>query len=97
MLIGKTPFIGQDEEELFQSIKEKEIFFPVNDLTKNSLFLLKSLLERDPKKRIGSRTSSYGNLRDHPFFSPIDWLKLEMGAIEPTFKPNVVSFFDNAI
>ena len=91
MLQGRTPFIGHDEEDLFLSIKNQEIIYPTNELSTNSILLLKALLEREPRRRLGTKTSLYGDIREHPFFFLIDWLKLEIGAIEPPFKPNVVS------
>ena len=36
-------------------------------------------------------------VRDHPFFSPIDWIKLESREAEPPFKPKVVSWMLHVI
>jgi len=90
MLLGTTPFTGQDEEELFNNIRLQEISFPLKELSYHAALFLKALLERDPKKRLGMKTSLHGEIRDHPFFMPIDWYQLEMGAIDPPFRPKVV-------
>ncbi len=94
MLTGRTPFNGKDEEDLFNSIKHQEIVYPSsNEISFNAENILRALLEREPRKRLGSvKTSPHGCIRQHVFFNTIDWFKLEMGCIEPPFKPNLVSF-----
>jgi len=92
MLTGYSPFHGEDEEELFQAIQHHDVPYP-NSISENSISCVKKLLERDPLKRLGMKTSPYGDIRSHPFFSKIDWRKLENREIEPPFKPKVVSVF----
>lgn len=55
------------------------------------IFVFFQLLERDPEKRLGCIEDRMP-VRSHPFFSPIDWVKLEARESEPPFKPRVVSF-----
>ena len=90
MLTGYSPFHGEDEEELFHAIQHNDIIFPTN-ISEHSVSCLKYLLDRDPIKRLGMKTSPHGLIREHPFFSKIDWNKLENKEIEPPFKPKVVS------
>jgi novel protein kinase C delta type len=92
MLTGYSPFHGDDEEQLFQAIQEFDVMYPDN-LGDSASTCIKMLLERDPIKRLGMRSSPYGDIRAHPFFSKIDWNKLEKCQLEPPFKPKVVSFF----
>lgn len=47
------------------------------------------LLQRDPLCRLGCIETTEP-IRRHPFFSDIDWGKLEAGQIEPPYKPTVV-------
>lgn len=49
------------------------------------------LMERVVEERLGMPTCSKGPIRQHAFFKPIDWVRLENREIEPTFKPKVVS------
>ncbi len=93
MLTGYSPFHGDDEEQLFQAIQEFDVLYPTT-LSDHSANFIKMLLERDPQKRLGMRTSPYGDIRKHPFYSRIDWNKLENRQIEPPFKPKVKSAFD---
>lgn len=41
--------------------------------TENAQSLLKVLLERDPKKRIGYGEEDAAELKRHPFFEEINW------------------------
>ncbi|XP_003384983.1 PREDICTED: protein kinase C delta type-like [Amphimedon queenslandica] len=89
MLTGQSPFSGDSEEELFDSICNCNVPFP-SFLAPSSIDYLKKLLERDPEKRLGCMEDRMP-IRSHPFFSPIDWVKLETRESEPPFKPKVKS------
>ena len=41
--------------------------------TENASSLLKVLLERDPKKRIGYSEEDASEIKKHPFFEEINW------------------------
>uniref|UniRef100_A0A4X1VP62 Protein kinase C n=1 Tax=Sus scrofa TaxID=9823 RepID=A0A4X1VP62_PIG len=85
MLIGQSPFHGDDEDELFESIRVDSPYYP-RWITRESKDILEKLLERDTGKRLGVT----GNIRTHPFFKTINWTLLEKRAVEPPFKPKVV-------
>uniref|UniRef100_H0VJF9 Protein kinase C n=1 Tax=Cavia porcellus TaxID=10141 RepID=H0VJF9_CAVPO len=85
MLIGQSPFHGDDEDELFESIRVDTPHYP-RWITKESKDILEKLFERDPAKRLGMT----GNIRMHPFFKTINWSLLEKRKVEPPFKPKVV-------
>ncbi|KAG7477980.1 hypothetical protein MATL_G00075550 [Megalops atlanticus] len=84
MLIGQSPFHGDDEDRLFESIRMDTPHYP-RWITKESRDLLEKLFERDPTHRLGV----VGNIRTHPFFKPINWTALERREVEPPFKPKV--------
>ncbi|KAM5231101.1 protein kinase C delta type isoform 6-T10 [Hipposideros larvatus] len=86
MLIGQSPFHGDDEDELFESIRVDTPHYP-RWITKESKDILEKLLERDPTKRLGVT----GNIKIHPFFKTINWTLLEKRQVEPPFKPKVKS------
>lgn len=49
------------------------------------------LLEKDASKRIGSLGCNSGDdVMEHPFFSGMDWKRLERKELEPPYKPKVV-------
>ncbi|KAM6169924.1 protein kinase C delta type [Rhynchocyon petersi] len=86
MLIGQSPFHGDDEDELFESIRVDTPHYP-RWITKESKDILEKLFERDPSKRLGVT----GNIRIHPFFKTINWTLLEKREVTPPFKPKVKS------
>ncbi|XP_023699259.1 protein kinase C theta type-like isoform X3 [Paramormyrops kingsleyae] len=86
MLIGQSPFHGRDEEELFQSIRTDDPFYPCW-LPKSAHDILVKLFVREPEKRLGVK----GNIRQHRFFASVDWSALENRQIKPPFQPTVKS------
>uniref|UniRef100_A0A665UE67 Protein kinase C n=1 Tax=Echeneis naucrates TaxID=173247 RepID=A0A665UE67_ECHNA len=86
MLIGQSPFQGDDEDELFESIRSDVPHYP-RWITKEAKSLLEQLFERDPTRRLGV----VGDIRAQPFFKTINWSALEKREVEPPFKPKVKS------
>ncbi|XP_035242779.1 protein kinase C delta type-like isoform X1 [Anguilla anguilla] len=86
MLVGQSPFHGDDEDELFQSIRTDTPRYPIW-LTRESKDLLEKLFVREPNQRLGV----VGNIRIHPFFKSINWPALERREMKPPFKPKVKS------
>ena len=89
MLVGYSPFYGEDEDELYEAIKNDQVTYP-SDMSSAASSFLSQLFEREPAKRLGMKTSPHGDIRQHNFFSQINWLLVENFQIEPPFKPNVV-------
>ncbi|XP_073324636.1 protein kinase C delta type-like isoform X2 [Pagrus major] len=86
MLIGQSPFQGDDEDELFESIRSDTPHYP-RWITKEAKSLLELLFERDPSRRLGV----VGDVRTHAFFKTINWPALEKREVDPPFKPKVKS------
>uniref|UniRef100_A0A4W5QXR9 Protein kinase C n=1 Tax=Hucho hucho TaxID=62062 RepID=A0A4W5QXR9_9TELE len=84
MLIGQSPFHGDDEDELFESIRMDTPHFP-RWITKEAKDLMEKLFERDSTRRLGI----VDNIRVHPFFKTISWPALERREVEPPFRPKV--------
>lgn len=93
MLTGASPFDGEDEEDIFQKILDNQVFFPKN-LSDSSKSLIKMLFEENPAHRLGMTDSIYGDIRNHLFFSSIDWTLLESRKLCPPFIPSVVNLMD---
>ncbi|KAM9758779.1 protein kinase C delta type-like [Menidia menidia] len=86
MLIGQSPFQGDDEDELFESIRSDVPHYP-RWITKESKSLMEQLFEREPTRRLGV----VGDIRAQPFFKTINWSELEKRQVDPPFKPKVKS------
>ena len=54
MLIGDSPFSGDDEDELFASIKEKAITFPAGT-DKKAQDIIMAFLCREAPNRLGTK------------------------------------------
>lgn len=88
MLIGQSPFHGDDEDDLFHSILHDTPRYP-HSLPREASTLLSLLFERTPGERLGMPGSHHGPIRAQPFFRNIDWDKLEARQIAPPFRPKI--------
>jgi len=98
MLYGTTPFRGNTRDVTFSNISNKSITFPPHPrggVSKDCKHLLKSLLHRDPKKRLGA-VGGATDIKDHPFFKGLKWqlMRNETPLIIPELKgPTDLSYF----
>jgi len=51
--------------------------------------LLKKLLESKPARRLGNGPEGTKEIKDHPFFLEIDWIKLYNKELKPPFIPEI--------
>eukprot|EP00731_Ephydatia_muelleri_P029444 Em0020g1088a len=87
MLVGRPPFDGEDDDQLFNSIMEKSVNYP-KSLSEPAKLLLQGFLVKHPARRLGCNPATGGqDIKEHVFFQPIDWAKLEQREIKPPFKP----------
>ncbi|XP_071486841.1 protein kinase C delta type-like isoform X1 [Diadema antillarum] len=84
MLIGQSPFHGEDEDQLFDCILHEAPHYP-RWLSRDAHSCLLQLLERNPDIRLGVKSQ----IRAHPFFRSIDFDRLEKREIPPPFKPKI--------
>lgn len=89
MLSGLPPFSSRKgSKELFKKIMNERIRMP-DGASASACKLLKGLLNRDAGKRLGAARGTMlalggvGALKQQPFFSGLDWGKLELKEIEP--------------
>ncbi|ODQ81811.1 hypothetical protein BABINDRAFT_160049 [Babjeviella inositovora NRRL Y-12698] len=93
MLTGLPPYYDEDNDIMYKKILNDPLRFP-SFVDKDAKDLLTQLLNRDPKKRLGCNGSM--EIRSHPFFKNIDWVKLNNKAYEPPFKPGVHDSMDTS-
>eukprot|EP00485_Elphidium_margaritaceum_P023941 CAMPEP_0202712440 /NCGR_PEP_ID=MMETSP1385-20130828/39944_1 /ASSEMBLY_ACC=CAM_ASM_000861 /TAXON_ID=933848 /ORGANISM="Elphidium margaritaceum" /LENGTH=578 /DNA_ID=CAMNT_0049372477 /DNA_START=91 /DNA_END=1827 /DNA_ORIENTATION=- len=87
MLCGVPPFYSRSRDALFDKILRQKIRFP-NYFSRESIDVIKQLMQRNPKYRLGSRTGA-GEVKLHIFFKGIQWEPLYRCEIEPPFKPRL--------
>jgi len=86
MLVGLPPFYADNIHEMYELILKAPIKYP--DFVPNAARdLLNKLLDRDEFKRLGSGKEDAEEIKKHPFFSNIDWKKLEARQMRPPFIP----------
>uniref|UniRef100_G1RGT7 Serine/threonine-protein kinase N2 n=1 Tax=Nomascus leucogenys TaxID=61853 RepID=G1RGT7_NOMLE len=99
MLVGDYPFRGGDEEKLFDSIVNDEVRYP-RFLSTEAISIMRRLLRRNPKRRLGASKKDAEDVKKHPFFRLIDWSALMDKKVKPPFIPTIrgredVSHFDD--
>ena len=72
MLVGVQPFHNNNHQKLLDNILYKDLRFP-ETLSKNAKDLVTKLLERNPQKRIGSGPNGTDDIKNHKFFTQINW------------------------
>eukprot|EP00049_Salpingoeca_infusionum_P028081 m.36101 g.36101 ORF g.36101 m.36101 type:complete len:738 (+) comp9967_c0_seq1:168-2381(+) len=88
MLVGDSPFEGDDEDELFDQILHHEVQFPAR-ISSEARSFLNGLLTRPVRSRLGCGRNGEQDIKAHPFFAGTDWTKLENRQIDPPYKPPV--------
>ena len=85
LLIGKAPFYGENIAELMENITKGRYCDELKSLPKNARSLIESLIQQDPKKRLGygEHATGYQSIKKHPFFHGVDWNKLEETEMPP--------------
>ncbi|XP_060600124.1 serine/threonine-protein kinase N2-like isoform X2 [Ruditapes philippinarum] len=99
MLVGESPFPGDDEEEVFDSIVNEEVKYP-RFLSTEAIAIMRRLLRRNPDRRLGSSERDAEDVKKQAFFRNLDWNQLLMRKVKPPFVPTVghsedVSNFDD--
>uniref|UniRef100_A0A667YBT6 protein kinase C n=1 Tax=Myripristis murdjan TaxID=586833 RepID=A0A667YBT6_9TELE len=99
MLVGESPFPGDDEEEVFDSIVNDEVRYP-RFLSTEAIGIMRRLLRRNPERRLGSGEKDAEEVKKQPFFRAVDWEALLQRKLPPPFVPTIgdkedVSNFDD--
>lgn len=99
MLVGESPFPGDDEEEVFDSIVNDEVRYP-RFLSTEAISIMRRLLRRNPERRLGAGEKDAEEVKKHPFFRNVDWAALLAKKTRPPFIPTIkgredVSNFDD--
>uniref|UniRef100_A0A8C5NGA4 protein kinase C n=1 Tax=Gouania willdenowi TaxID=441366 RepID=A0A8C5NGA4_GOUWI len=90
MLVGESPFPGDDEEEVFDSIVNDEVRYP-RFLSTEAIGIMRRLLRRNPERRLGSGEKDAEEVKKQPFFRNMDWEALLQRKVPPPFIPSIGS------
>ncbi|CAG8707650.1 5874_t:CDS:10, partial [Racocetra persica] len=93
MLTGLPPFYDENTNEMYRKILQDELRFP-DEVSSEARSLLTGLLTRDPNHRLGNNGAQ--EIKEHQFFSAIDWKQLILKKVQPPFKPSVESAIDTS-
>ncbi|XP_038168461.1 serine/threonine-protein kinase N1 isoform X1 [Arvicola amphibius] len=98
MLVGESPFPGDDEEEVFDSIVNDEVRYP-RFLSAEAIGIMRRLLRRNPERRLGATERDAEDVKKQPFFRTLGWDVLLARRLPPPFVPTLsgrtdVSNFD---
>ncbi|MEQ2184253.1 Serine/threonine-protein kinase N2 [Goodea atripinnis] len=87
---GLSPFPGDDEEEVFDSIVNDEVRYP-RFLSTEAIGIMRRLLRRNPERRLGSGEKDAEEVKKQPFFRNVDWEALLQRKVPPPFVPSICS------
>ena len=106
MLLGQSPFRGEDEDEIFDAILEDEPLYPIT-MPRDAVSILQKvkanfagqmtsidqhlqLLTRDPSRRLGSGKEDAEEIKRQPFFKDVNWEDVLNKRIPPPYFPTIV-------
>ncbi|KAL2610963.1 hypothetical protein R1flu_022655 [Riccia fluitans] len=78
LLYGRTPFKGEDNEITLVNVVSQQLEFPqkgdpyYKEVEASAKELIKSLLVKDPQKRLASKRGAT-EIKQHPFFEGVNW------------------------
>jgi serine/threonine protein kinase len=93
MLCQSSPFQGEDEDEIYDSILADDPPFPAY-LTRDAIDFIQKLLSKDPETRLGSGRNGADQVMAHAIFRGIDWDGLYHKRVPAPFIPKAASRLD---
>ena len=93
MLTGLPPFYTSNREELFERIKFCSLKYPYS-ISPQVKSLLEGLFQKNPEKRLGFGADDAKPIKEHPWFSNVNWSALINKEIKPPFVPLIKSEMD---
>jgi len=98
MLVGLPPFYSENINDMYDLILKSDPQFP-DHVPEDARDLLKLLLNKDEKKRLGGANVDASDIKSHRFFKGIDWDKLYKKQLTPPFVPQIkdddTKYFDD--
>ncbi|KAJ3161927.1 hypothetical protein HDU88_007159 [Geranomyces variabilis] len=95
MTTGLPPFYSENTNLMYKQILHNQLLFPPG-FSERAQLLVRGLLERDPRARLGGGAEDAAEVRRQPFFQGVEWDKLLKKQVTPPFKPKVESETDTS-
>ncbi|EKM79321.1 hypothetical protein AGABI1DRAFT_100325 [Agaricus bisporus var. burnettii JB137-S8] len=95
MLLGQSPFRGEDEDEIFDAILEDEPLYPIT-MPRDAVSILQKLLNRDPTRRLGSGKDDADEIKRQPFFKDVSFEDIFHKRIPPPYFPKISGLADTS-
>ena len=92
MMTSQSPFHGQDQDDIYDAILTDEPLYP-EYLPSDAVDLIRKLLVREPRERLGYRKGAE-EIMSHDFFNSIDWNALYKKEVTPPFRPTIKDRID---
>ena len=96
MLAGHVPFRGSNPPTVYKDIKQRNIHWPENldeVMSKEAQDLINRMIQLEPSARLGNNLESTQILKQHPFFTGINFDEISKKDYEGNLKP-VLALFD---
>lgn len=87
MLTQEPPFWSENNRALFDMIMRQDVNLENKILSREAISLLRGLLVKDWRRRLGCGIAGPDEIKAHPFFRHIDWNKLLKKKITPPLRP----------
>ena len=88
MLTGALPFQASNRKETMHLIMKAKLGMP-QFLSSKAQSLLRAVFKRNPNNRLGKPPMDYLEIKNHEFFSTIDFDRLDQKILKPPFKPTI--------
>ncbi|KAG9025599.1 Serine/threonine kinase [Tulasnella sp. UAMH 9824] len=95
MLLGQSPFRGDDEDKIYDAILEDEPYYPIT-MPRDAASIVRKLLTRDQNRRLGSGASGAEEIKRHLFFKDTNWDDVLNKRIPPPYVPTITSATDTS-
>lgn len=87
MLSGLPPFYDKKVNIMYRKILHDPLR-PHHKVPAEAFSLFERFLKRKPSERLGSGLEDFAEIQAHPFFAPIDWVRLNKREYKPEFVPH---------
>ncbi|XP_014345547.2 cGMP-dependent protein kinase 2-like [Latimeria chalumnae] len=81
LLVGSPPFSSSDPQRLYSRILDGVIKYPAH-MSDAARSIVNKLCRQRPGQRLGNTKNGIKDIRNHRWFSEINWRKLALGQIE---------------